>query len=127
MNAVAEHKISQDGSIVTWNGDGVQAPNVYYLYVSRVDNIESVELRVLVRGLLEKIQDRMSRRDVSWALTQIHNIPLQYHMLSDIGWGDVRRCTELYTLLLAENDRLFEMMYPSEFRRRTDQIMKKTP
>ncbi|GAB0174281.1 MAG: hypothetical protein HHAS10_01600 [Candidatus Altimarinota bacterium] len=125
MNAVKGYTDTTTDSVLVGSAQGITAPNLIALCGPRIDAIESIQLRNALGELLGRIQERMSRKDIGGALTQIHNIPLQYHMLSGVPLSDIHRCSELYTLLLGENDRLFGLMYPSEVRQKADQIIKK--
>lgn len=77
--------------------------------------------------LLEQIQERMNSGDLGKAIWLIHNIPLEYSLIEEVTAEDMSNCNALYTELLREHDRLFESIFPLQFRKRKDQILNKNP
>ncbi|MBP9812089.1 hypothetical protein KBC86_01795 [Candidatus Gracilibacteria bacterium] len=106
---------------------GVTIPNIVVLFRSRVEKIQPRELQKRMAELLEQIQERMNSGDLGKAIGLIHNIPLEYSLIEEVTAEDMSNCNALYTELLREHDRLFESIFPLQFRKRKDQILNKNP
>lgn len=123
MNAPSEPIHFYEESVST----GVSIPNIVVLFRSRVEKIQLRELQRKMAELLEQIQERMNRGDLGKAIWLIHNIPLEYSLIEGVTSEDMSNCNALYTELLREHDRLFENLFPSQFSKKTDQIIRNTP
>ena len=110
-----------------WKKEGITVTNIVSLYSSCLEKIQSSLLRKWMHELLLRIQERMKKWDLGKVIGLIHNIPLEYSLYEGVSFEDKSICNKLYTELLAEHDRLFEAIFPDQFRKKIVQIVWETP
>jgi hypothetical protein len=115
-------------AFIEWKSTGeISTLDIVTLYSSRLEALDSIELKEALWKLLQIIQERMRVGDLDKVVSAIHTITFDYWFYSGVTQNDRRICSKLYTDLLAEYDRLFLIIFPEEFRRRADQVLKKPP